>query len=586
MKKLLFLNFLLLWTPFLWTKDLTAGELVQSLNQKADSDLHYFVKDSQQEQFLEACDDQTFNSDGNLVHQYCEAYINSEICQNVKPHRRFDCNEDFKKTSMIKGGLGNTFRCLQGLGLGVWDILALMGNILKAVFKFIISPIDSTKKGGEGLAQLQNYISTDYTRELQRLNKENPPPDSGQNKRKAMQAVSGIILGNLMEGVEGFLNKHDTEFSCLNTRNKWQKSCRLFTNILSMIAGGAGAGILAKRLAKGDKAKKAAGPAGAGAAAAGAALWLLPEGKEHYAITRLRKHKDDAAQFQIAKDNAADAADMLLFASKPDHLYKDYFESLKPHIQRYKETTDKSYKSMRKDLAKKIGVSEKTIDNAADMMKQAKNAELVRQGKSHEKYTPYGFRRLSYKLNIDFKEFFDKKAKREIRNAGYRAKKERVSELGKAEYGLSQSNLRVAQGEAKYWNSSLERDELALAKIISEAVLPSRTEAIKKDLNKANSKIQTNHTNVLAERETVQHYEGLPVIVAERERQKKEDEEGIGLFHLVVGYALFRGMTPGPAVGRSGRLLRGATAAAVVGTAAAAGAAEAEDKKDGSEASP
>ena len=152
-----------------------------------------------------------------------------------------NCNEDLKAS--ITHAPENVWNCMKGVGLGIKDIIVVLGKMLKGIFTFITSPIESTKKGakivGAGLNQFQNYASTEYARELQIINKENPPPDSKRNKTIAMKAVTGVIFGNLIDNVFNFLGEKNTAFACYNDENKWKRSCQLITNIVSAFAGGA-----------------------------------------------------------------------------------------------------------------------------------------------------------------------------------------------------------------------------------------------------------------------------------------------------------------------------------------------------------
>ena len=244
MKKLLFLNFLLFWSPFLWAKDLTAKEALKIMNETQRAQLPHLLRQSQQEKFLKACGDQSFKSDENLFYQYCEAFIASDLCKDVSPEKRMNCNEDLKAS--ITHAPENVWNCMKGVGLGIKDIIVVLGKILKGIFTFITSPIESTKKGAKiasaGLGQLQNYVSTEHMRQLQIINKENPPPDSRNNKRRASAAVEEIILSNLIDNVFNFLGEKNTAFACYNDENKWKRSCQLITNIVSIVAGGAIAG--------------------------------------------------------------------------------------------------------------------------------------------------------------------------------------------------------------------------------------------------------------------------------------------------------------------------------------------------------
>ena len=244
MKKLLFCYFLLFWSPFLWAKDLTAKEALKIMNETQRAQLPHLLRQSQQEKFLKACGDQSFKSDENLFYQYCEAFISSDLCKDVEPEKRMNCNEDLKAS--VTHAPENVWNCMKGVGLGIKDIIVVLGKILEGIFTFITSPIESTKKGAKiasaGLGQLQNYVSTEHMRQLQIINKENPPPDSRNNKRRASAAVEEIILSNLIDNVFNFLGEKNTAFACYNDENKWKRSCQLITNIVSIVAGGAIAG--------------------------------------------------------------------------------------------------------------------------------------------------------------------------------------------------------------------------------------------------------------------------------------------------------------------------------------------------------
>ena len=54
MKKLLFLNFLLFWSPFLWAKDLTAKEALKIMNETQRAQRPHLLRQSQQEKFLKS----------------------------------------------------------------------------------------------------------------------------------------------------------------------------------------------------------------------------------------------------------------------------------------------------------------------------------------------------------------------------------------------------------------------------------------------------------------------------------------------------------------------------------------------------
>ena len=192
-----------------------------------------------QNQFLKTCGDQLFDKDIDLMHQYCKAFVSSDICKKVSPERRMNCNKDIIPSITDSPSL--IWNCLKGVGLGAADIIVMLAAILEGIFTFITSPIESSKhivQAGKDLNQLQNYVNTGYMSELQNINKENPPPDSNNNQMTAAKAVSEKIFANLTKNVENFLAEKHREFYCLNNDNMMKMTCQHITNFLSLFVGG------------------------------------------------------------------------------------------------------------------------------------------------------------------------------------------------------------------------------------------------------------------------------------------------------------------------------------------------------------
>ena len=231
MKKLLFFNLLLLSASFSYAENIiSAQEALKMINEQKGITSHtpHLLREHQQKNFLKACGDQSFNSSEDLVYQYCKAFVSSDICKNIEPERRMNCNKDLN--AHIIHAPENGWNCIKGLGQGLLNALVVAGRILK----LMLSPIDSTNKGlkagAEKLAQLQNYVNTGYVRELQIINRENPPADSDENVRRATRAVVGNMFGYLINNAKNYLSEKSTAFACLNDDNKFKRSCELITN--------------------------------------------------------------------------------------------------------------------------------------------------------------------------------------------------------------------------------------------------------------------------------------------------------------------------------------------------------------------
>ena len=477
---------------------ISAKEAIEII--KEEEGTFHFVNITEEE-FLATCGDVSFNKDQNLMHQYCTALVESDVCKNVSPMRRKNCDKDL--ISSFSDSPSLIWNCLKGVGLGVADIFIVIGKILKGLYNLISSPIDTTKKiggaGGDILGQFQNYASTAYLRELNMINKENPPPNSKSNKMMAAQAVAGMLFSNLGSQVLAFLHEKNADFSCLNNANQSKEACHLATNIVSLFFGGK--------------------------IAINTVRWFLPLTKGRIAKL-FRKNKKSLAKIEDAQINAKTISTI---------------EESLPAAGGLKAVADKAAKIAWKDYAKltaslavKFGVTQKRFN---ELLKKAPptNVKLSRKTKKHIDAL-HGYARADEGVKIATNNARQaiKNADKAAQNAQRLTAKAKTSptplskaeaDLAVAQSNLAQRNATLAASELTFAEAQLKVAQLEAAAIIAPSAARARV------LNRQNIKnkekvgqfrkdVDANQSKVNTAANEVKRYEEVPVIRKNRAEQK------------------------------------------------------------------